>query len=164
MATKAALKKSRKNYFKQRRVGAPSLKDHLNLRQLRQLVLSGMNDHKIAEFYGISRSAFIKWKARDLELLHKVDVWKEQADERVEKSLFHRAIGYDHPEDRVFCEKGKVTVVPMMKHLPPDVGAGQFWLTNRRANKWKTKVEHELSGDVNLCYGHRKPQEVKKNE
>jgi hypothetical protein len=69
------------------------------------------------------------------------------ADDRVERSLYNRAIGYSYDAVKIFCDKnGKVTRVPCREHVPPDVTACIFWLKNRNPAKWRDvqNVEHVL--------------------
>ena len=57
---------------------------------------------------------------------------KAEADGRVERSLYMRAVGYSYDAEKIFCDKnGNVTKVPYREHVPPDVTACIFWLKNR---------------------------------
>ena len=67
-------------------------------------------------------------------------------DKQVERALFERACGYKHPEDKIFCHEGEITIQPTIKHYPPDPVSMIFWLKNRQKDKWRDKVEHEHSG------------------
>jgi hypothetical protein len=47
---------------------------------------------------------------------------KKEADARVERSLYSRAVGYSFNSEKIFCSKdGEVTRVPIVEHVPPDV-------------------------------------------
>jgi hypothetical protein len=47
---------------------------------------------------------------------------KAEADGRVERSLYMRAVGYSYDAEKIFCDKnGNVTKVPYREHVPPDV-------------------------------------------
>jgi hypothetical protein len=35
---------------------------------------------------------------------------------------------------------------PLEKYYPPDTTAAIFWLKNRQKDKWRDKVDHELTG------------------
>jgi hypothetical protein len=59
----------------------------------------------------------------------------------VASKLFHRAIGYEHPEDKIFNNNGEEMVVPTIKHYPPDTTAAIFWLKNRQPDKWRDRQE-----------------------
>jgi hypothetical protein len=48
---------------------------------------------------------------------------------------------------KIFCDKnGKVTRVPYVEHVPPDVTACIFWLENRKPNEWRDvqQMQHVL--------------------
>jgi hypothetical protein len=47
-------------------------------------------------------------------------VGKEEADARIERSLYRRAVGYSFKSEKIFCNKdGEVTRVPIVEHMPP---------------------------------------------
>ena len=60
--------------------------------------------------------------------------------------LFHRATGYEHPEDDIKSVNGEIVITPTVKHYPPDTTAAIFWLKNRRPDLWRDKVESALTG------------------
>jgi hypothetical protein len=61
-----------------------------------------------------------------------------QSDNRVERSLYNRAVGYSFQAEKIFCNKdGIVTHVPYIEHVPPDVTVQIFWLKNRDPAHWR---------------------------
>lgn len=60
--------------------------------------------------------------------------------------MFERAIGYSHPEEKVFCNNGEVIVHKTTKHYPPDTQAGIFLLTNRQRSRFRDKKDLEHTG------------------
>ena len=70
------------------------------------------------------------------------DDWKAVADHRVERSLYERACGYSHTEDKIFIHEGKPIIVPTVRHYPPDPTSMIFWIKNRQPEQWRDKVEH----------------------
>ena len=62
---------------------------------------------------------------------------KEVADRRVERALFERATGYNHPELKVFCHNGEIVTHEVNKHYPPDVTAAIHWLKVRKPSEWR---------------------------
>ena len=52
---------------------------------------------------------------------------REEADARVKRSLYSRAVGYSFNSEKIFCNKdGEVTRVPIVEHVPPDVTAADL--------------------------------------
>jgi hypothetical protein len=71
---------------------------------------------------------------------------KEVANERVEASLYHRAVGYSHPAIKIMQYEGVPVIEPYVEHVPPDIGAITLWLTNRKGAEWRNKTSREISG------------------
>jgi hypothetical protein len=118
--------------------------------QAEKLCALGLTDVELANFFGVSEVTLNAWKAKHPEFLKSLRVGKDHADVRVERSLYHRAIGYNHPEDKIFNDNGKALVVPTTKHYPPDTTAAIFWLKNRKQAEWRDKQDHshEHSGSI----------------
>ena len=106
----------------------------------------GLTDAQMADFFEVSIPTFNSWKAKHPDFFKSLKAGKEIADENVVRSLYNRAVGYDHPEDKIFQYNGKSLVVPTIKHVPPDPGAAKLWLTNRRPEEWREKVAQEVTG------------------
>ena len=121
--------------------GRPSKISSLNLEQLKKLVLKGFTDKEMADFFNITEKTLNNWKDKNPKLLQSLKDWKIEADKVVERSLYERAKGYQHEEEKIFCENGKVTVVPTIRHYPPDPTSMIFWLKNRQSDKWREKTE-----------------------
>ena len=74
---------------------------------------------------------------------------KEPADDRVERSLFNRAVGYTYESEKIAINaQGEVTRAKTVEHVPPDTAAAFIWLKNRRKEIWRDRHEHQLSGDL----------------
>jgi hypothetical protein len=134
------------------------------IEQARKLAEMGHTDAELAEFFEISLRNFHRWKALHPELASVLKLGKADADARVTRSLFQRAVGYTVPETVVHFEKRKlkrgVKLVPhhveVLKHYPPDTTAGIFWLKNREPELWREKFEH----DHGLTASREKLQEL----
>lgn len=108
--------------------------------------MAGATDFEVAEELGVTNRTLYRWKAKYPEFCQALKVGKELADDRVEASLYHRAIGYTHHTVKVFQFQGAPVIVPVLEHVPPDVGAATMWLTNRRSAEWRAKQTHEHGG------------------
>ncbi len=101
------------------------------------LYAEGKTDREICDIIGICPSTLTNWKGRYPEFLASLKENKEKADSLVEASLFRRATGYYHVEEKIFFGFGVVTRVETVKHYPPDTSACIFWLKNRKPKEWR---------------------------
>lgn len=104
--------------------------------QVYKLCLLGHTDKELAGFFEVSESTLNLWKEKE-EFSESIKRGKEIADGNVAEALYHRAIGYTHSEEKVFCSNGEITTHRIDKHYPPDTGAAALWLKNRKAGQWK---------------------------
>src|SRR6185369_17860615 len=77
-----------------RDVGRPSSYRPEYVELARKLCKSGQTDREIADFFEVSIATITNWKAEDPEFLASIINARDVADERVERSLYHRAVGY----------------------------------------------------------------------
>jgi hypothetical protein len=123
-----------------------------------KLCALGHTDFEVAGFFGVSTDTMKRWRAESDPIAHAFKTGKEVADERVERSLFHRATGYTFDAVKIFNDKGAVTKVDYVEHVAPDTTACIFWLKNRRQELWRDRREvaatspdgknlNDLSGD-----------------
>ena len=117
--------------------------------QAYKFCLLGATDARLAEFLDVSESTISLWKLEHAEFSEALKNGKERADTEVAQALFHRAKGYSHPEDKIFCSDGEPVIVPTIKHYPPDTAAAFIWLKNRAG--WRDKQEHEHTGDIHVA-------------
>ncbi len=106
----------------------------------------GATDIEIADMLGISVRTLHYWKHEHPELVEVLKSGKEVADERVERSLYARANGYEHDEVDIRVIRDEIIQTPIRKYYPPDTTAAIFWLKNRRAAQWREVKAVELSG------------------
>lgn len=107
--------------------------------QARKLYQLGATDQEVADFFEVDRRTLTGWKARYPEFAESSRVGKEVADERVKSALYHRAVGYSHPETVFHVIDKKVVETHTIKHYPPDTAAGVWWTKNRLG--WRDKAE-----------------------
>jgi hypothetical protein len=126
--------------------GRPSKFKPEFIAQASKLAALGATDREAAEFFGVSEATLHRWKHENAEFCESLKVGKEQADARVEQSLYRRALGYSHDDTHFSSYEGAVTATPFVKHHPPDTTAAIFWLKNRRPELWRDVKAQELSG------------------
>lgn len=126
--------------------GRPTKFDPLKCEQARKLCLLGATDKELSDFFEVSEKTLNTWKAEHPDFLQSLKEGKEQADATVASKLYHRAIGYEHPDVHVSNYQGAITLTPLTKHYAPDPTSAIFWLKNRQRGKWRDKVDHEMTG------------------
>lgn len=127
--------------------GRPSKLNDQIIEQTYKLCLLGATDEELADFFGVARSTINNWKGKHPEFLDALRRGKAEADARVAESLFQRALGYTHPEEKIFCTNGEVTRVQTTKHYPPDPASMIFWLKNRKASQWRAQPDEFANED-----------------
>jgi DNA-binding XRE family transcriptional regulator len=120
--------------------GRPSKKDLINLEQLMILAAFGLTDVQLAQVFGISEKTLNSYK-KDERFLQSLKKGKEISDNRVVRSLFERATGYEHPEVDIRVVDHAIVQTELIKHYPPDPTSMIFWLKNRNPEQWKDRVE-----------------------
>lgn len=126
--------------------GRPTLYQDSYPDQARRLALLGMTDAEMAEFFGVSHTTIYEWDKAHPEFAESRARGKANADAKVAEKLYHRALGYHHPDTHISTYLGEVTETPIVKHYPPDTQAASWWLKNRQPAKWKDKsdIEHTV--------------------
>lgn len=120
------------------------------VQQAEKLCRLGATDVEIADFFAVDVRTLYRWKGEHDAFCQALRAGKDVADERVERSLFARANGYEHDEVDIRVVGGEIVQTPIRKFYPPDTTACIFWLKNRRPDQWRDKVEQEHSGHVHI--------------
>lgn len=105
--------------------------------QAEKLCKLGATDADLADFFGVNTTTIWRWQSQFPEFCNALKVAKEEADARVERSLYQRATGYTFSSEKVFQFQGKVVRTPVVEHCPPDTTAMIFWLKNRKPDEWR---------------------------
>lgn len=108
----------------------------------------GAIDLDLADFFNVDKATINRWKKTHKDFCASLKDGKAYTDSRVEFSLYQRAVGFSHPEEKIFNFQGEVIRVPTTKHYPPDTTACIFWLKNRKPTQWRDKVEQDASGEM----------------
>lgn len=101
----------------------------------------GATDYELSVFFEVSERTIYRWKVSHPEFCQALKMGKEVPDDRVEKALYHRALGYTHEEEQLHHYQGVVIRTETVKHYPPDVTACLAWLNNRRPDQWRQKPD-----------------------
>ena len=134
--------------------GAPTKYEPKFAQMAEKACQAGFTDLELADLLGVSVRTINAWKVAHLEFAAALKVGKAVADERVERSLFARANGYEHDEVDIRVVAGEIIQTPIRKFYPPDTTAAIFWLKNRKPAEWRDKQEVEHSGGVTVTATH----------
>ena len=118
--------------------------------QASKLAALGATDIEIADFFEVTERTLNRWKNESDEFCQSLKVGKTVADDRVERSLFARANGYEHEDVDIRVVDHVIVQTKLRKYYPPDTTACIFWLKNRRPDLWRDKVDMQHSGTMNV--------------
>lgn len=120
-------------------MGRPSSMKPEYIEQARKLCALGATDQEMADFFEVNVRTIYRWRNESEDFSQALKNGKDVADDRVERSLYQRAIGYEQEEVKIFMPSGAEEPVyaPFRAKIAPDVTAAIFWLKNRRAAQWR---------------------------
>lgn len=106
----------------------------------------GLTEEEISKNLGIGRSSLTGYKRKHPELVEALKTGKDDSIAQGENSLFKRVNGYDYEEvETTIHRDGKAIVRRTTKHVPPEMKAIIFFLTNRSPD-WREWTRHEVTG------------------
>ena len=125
-------------------MGRPSKFQPEFITQAEKLCKLGATDQEVADFFEVDVRTVYRWKGENEAFCQALKIGKDVADDRVERSLFARANGYEHDEVDIRVVANTIVQTPIRKYYPPDTTAAIFWLKNRR-KEWRDKAEIEMT-------------------
>jgi AcrR family transcriptional regulator len=111
------------------------------------LASRGATVAEFADACGVTDRTIRRWFANHPEFSQAFKFAAAAYDERVERALVERAIGYEVDSEEIKVVDGKVLHIPVRRQFPPDVGAATLYLTNRMPHKYKRMVEVQNTGE-----------------
>ncbi len=137
--------------------GRPSKFKPEFVKQAEKLCVLGATDEEIASFFEVEVRTIYRWKLDNNDFCQALKAGKDSADERVERSLYQKAVGYRQQAVKIFMPAGADNPVyaEYVEHLAPDTTAAIFWLKNRRPNDWREKATttHEAGDTLGALLG-----------
>lgn len=100
---------------------------------------NAFTDAELAAFFGVTLSTLHLWKLKNPEFSDALKIGKAPANQRVQKSLYDRAMGYSQTEMDIRVIDGKIVKTEIVKHYPPDPTCLIFYLKNRMPDEWRDK-------------------------
>lgn len=112
-----------------------------------QLCSQGATDRELADAFNVDMRTILRWRNMYEDFCRSSKCGKDLADDRVERSLYQRALGYSYETVKLLKvgrgKDAKVVEVPIREIVPPDTTACIFWLKNRRPQQWRDVHRHE---------------------
>lgn len=138
--------------------GRPSVYKEEFSKQAEKLALIGATDSEIADFFEVDVRTIYRWKHVHDDFCQALKIGKDVCDDRIERSLYQKASGYEFTEQQAFKVKvGKdqeeIEIVDVERHQPADTTAAIFWLKNRRPDDWRDKkeIDNNLKADHTIA-------------
>jgi transcriptional regulator with XRE-family HTH domain len=125
------------------KVGRPTSYKPEMCEQVFEMALLGLTDAQMAKVLGVSEVTFNQYKNIP-EFLKSLTQGKEDADAKVAKAMYKRALGLTITEDALTRDGD---VVQLKKELPPDTAAAKHWLANRQRGLWANNGENTIKTD-----------------
>lgn len=124
-----------------RRVGRPTKFEAWMPRVAVVIGRLGGTQPDLAEAFSIDLRTVERWMAEGATFCRAVKVARGSLDDDVERSLYERAMGFEHDEEKIFCSEGDIVRADTRKKYAPDTVAAIFWLKNRRPERWRDRKE-----------------------
>lgn len=138
--------------------GGVSLYEERFARMASRACEAGFTDVQVADLLGVSVRTVNNWKVEYVEFAASLKIGKRVADDRVEASLYHRAVGFECDETDIRVIEGRIVETTVRKHYPPDTAAAFIWLKNRAG--WSDRQEHTGADGKDLIPEQLKPEDV----
>ena len=117
-------------------------------KQAEKLCRLGATNVDLADFFEVNIRTIERWSTTHEAFCRALKAGKEEADDKVERSLYQRATGYTFDSEKVqILSDGSIVRAPIREHVPPDTTSMIFWLKNRKKYDWRDKINHELTGE-----------------
>jgi hypothetical protein len=128
--------------------GRPTKYDPAYATQAEKLAKLGATDMELADFFEVDTRTIYRWKHDHPAFCQALRGGKDEADERVERSLYQKAVGYEQDDVKIFMPANAESPVyaPFRAKVAPDTTAAIFWLKNRRSQEWRDKFHNEHGG------------------
>ena len=115
----------------------------------------GATDKQMAQAIGVTEQTFNNWKTSKPGFFESLKSAKDEADEKVEQSLYRLATGYEYDAEKPMTVGigpgfSKIEIAKYKETVQPSPTAIIFWLKNRRQDRWRDKQELEHSGEVGV--------------
>lgn len=108
----------------------------------------GLTDAEIGKALGVTEVTVNVWKTEHPSFDLALKDGRINADAKVARALYRRAIGMSVPKTHISNHQGVITRTEIREYYPPDVTACNSWLNNRRRQNWQRTPLFTESDDV----------------
>ena len=124
-----------------------------SLLKLEAWARDGLSQAQIAENIGICEDTLYTWKKKYPEISESLKKGKEVVDIQLENAMMKKALGYKYQEATKELVDGKLQITKVvMKEAQPDSVALKFLLINRMGDKWKSKQDVDMTGNLEIVF------------
>ncbi len=120
-------------------IGRPTLYKQEYDEQAHNHCLLGATNTGLADLFDVGPRTIDRWIADIPSFAKAVRDGRAIADGRVARSLYERAVGYQHTVERVLFHRGEEKRITSTVQHPPDTQACIFWLRNRCRPVWNVR-------------------------
>jgi hypothetical protein len=118
--------------------------------------LLGATDDELALGFNVNERTIDRWKRSHPAFLDALNRGRLEADAKIARAHYKRALGYEQPAVKIFqgTPKSGPVIVPYLEHYPGDVSAQKHWLSVRRRGakmEWSERNEIEHKGLPNFA-------------
>lgn len=142
------------------KIGRPSKYKPEYADQVTNLMRLGATDHDLARFFDVSLPTIHTWTVAHPDFGAALKLGTEIANDRTERSLYHRANGYSFESEKILVVDKEVQRVSYVEHIPPDVAAATFWLKNRRPEIWRESTHRTETHEGTIAIEHSARDEI----
>lgn len=134
----------------------PKFQDDHTVLAAKALAELGQTDDQIAKALGITRATIYNWRQEHPGFFDALKSAKEKADNKVEKSLYKNAVGYNYKAEKPMTvsdgngDGSHIEIASYTEHVPAQTVAQIFWLKNRRPDRWRDRQQVEHSGAIEV--------------
>ena len=134
--------------------GRPSLYQKGFAAQAAKLSKLGATNADLAEFFEVTTRTVDNWIAQKPEFFRALKISRKEANERVERSLYQRAVGYRQEAVKIFMPAGASEPVyaTYTEVIAPETTACIFWLKNRDPENWRDRQEFTGANGGPIAY------------
>jgi len=141
------------------KMGRPSKFNEALSEFIYYLASEGKTDEQICGIVGIAARTLYYWKNDNPDFMQLLKKKKDIADKLVEASLFQRACGYSHPEEKIFVRPngGNKALFEAAEDLARELGVGKEKIIESIYKSGHTKTEDVIRAETTK---HYPPSEV----